>query len=92
MYESPEDKKEYQEAPWKTRGRWEPQKEAWGKTILREGLVWVRDIEVQNAGGRITWGEYEYSEQAGRAQAMVTVAWWEAADMVWRDGNYDSNQ
>lgn len=52
MYESPEDKEEYHEAPWKTRRFWKPQKEAWDKTIPREELVWVRDIEVQNASGR----------------------------------------
>lgn len=40
-------------------------------------------------GGNVRWGGYEYSEQGGSAQAVVTVAWWEAADMVWRDGNYD---
>lgn len=90
MCESPEDKKESQEAPWKTRGCWEPQKEVWEDHSERGASVgkghrstkcWRRDY----------LGEYEYSEQAGRAQAMVTVAWWEAADMVWRDGNYDSN-
>lgn len=51
MYESPEDKEEYQEAPWKKKRCWKPQKEEWEKTIPREGLVWVRDMEVQNAGG-----------------------------------------
>lgn len=75
MYKSPGDKEEYHEAPWKTRRCWKPQKEVWRKTIPREGLVWVRDIEVQNAGGDgLRGSEYEYSEQGGSAQALVTLA------------------